>query len=147
MSSESLIIADAVAEKLRAWEYSEAKRRLLVVFQHRDLQQRRITVVPVGFESEMQSRNSDKLTVLVQIGIQQLLRGQNPDAEIEALINVERDIMRRFNRMVNLSTLNGKVVAIENNPLFDGRAVQESNLFIGIITLSVEISVTAEVPQ
>ena len=147
ITHESIIVADAVADKLKAQGYLEAQRRLCVTFKLSSFKDRKITVVPVGFEMEPESRCSDKTTVLIQIGIQQLIAGKDPDAEIAALMEVERDIVRKFNRLTGLSTLGGKVIAIDNNPVFDGLAIQESNLFIGIITLTVQLSTPAEAHQ
>lgn len=145
MTNEQLIIADAIVARLKASDYTEAERRLFVVFQLKDYKERRITVVPLGYELKPESRAFDKMTQIVQIGIQKILSGKDPDTEIAALIDVERDIVKKFNRLVDFSTLKAKVIDIENAPTFDSLMIQESNLFTGIITLTIEMLIPAEV--
>lgn len=146
ISHEAIIVADAVAARLTTNNYA-AERKLCIMYKLAELKTRKITVVPVGFEMEMESRASDKMTVLVQIGVQQILAGKDVDAEIAALMDVEREIIAKFNRLTGLSSLGGKVIAIDNNPVFDGKAILESNLFIGIITLTVQLSTAAGAQQ
>ncbi len=147
ITNEQLIIADAIVARLKAFNYTEAERKLFVVFKLSDYKERRITVVPLGYELKPNTRSTDKMTQIVQIGVQKLLSGNDVETQIETLIETERDIVKKFNRLVNFSSLKAKVVEIENAPTFDVGMIQQSNVFTGIITLTIELEIPAEVQQ
>ena len=146
ISHEAIVVADAVTTRLTTNGYA-AELKLCIMYKLAELKDRKITVVPVGFELKPANRSQDENTVLVQIGVQQILAGKDMDAEIAALMDVEREIIAKFNRLTGLSSLGGKVIAIDNNPVFDGVSIQESNLFIGIITLTVQLFTAAGAQQ
>ncbi|MDD5728829.1 MAG: hypothetical protein PHV59_09710 [Victivallales bacterium] len=145
MMNEQLLIADAIADRLKNNGYPEAERKLFITRKLKDYKTLKVTVVPLGYGLEFQNRAADDMTQTLQIGVQKLLAGNDPESEIEVLMDVERDIVKKLNRLTGISDLKAKVVGIENAPVFDALALQESNMFIGIITLTVRLLTPAEV--
>ena len=138
MAAKVVIIADAVKDALNAGEFSqafEADRTYRPARELTELATLRVTVVPRSIGDEAASRSGDATEYGIDVAVRKKLAAETAAAEADALVALCEELVSHFRR----KRLSGEVDAIcsrtENVPVFSAEHLEESNVFVSVVTL------------
>lgn len=135
-------IADAVAAELNAaaaGTFSEtfvAERRVMPVYELREMDSLKVTVVPKSVEIVGSTRAACQCDTTVDVGVQRKILTNNMDAEVASLGSLV-DQIADYLRRRPLSHLSGAFwVRVSNNPVYAVDHLMEHRVFTSVLTLT-----------
>lgn len=137
----SIEIADAVVELLNNSSAFDsdftAERKLLPVFELKDLETVKVSIVPLSAEYTLINRAALTTDYQVNIGIQKKV--SNPESELEDLIDLAESIVLYLKGKTLITTPNAYWVRTVNEPVYDRQHLSEQLVFTSIITVTYRV--------
>ena len=116
----------------------EAQRLYRPTFELEDLEGLTVSVVPKGINEEIVSRRAVREEVQVDVAVQKKLQAAD-NAEIDALVNLVREIVGFFRFRVLATCPDALWVRTENVPLYSVEHMDRYRVFTSVITLSYRV--------
>ncbi len=136
--SVSVQIADAIVSELNAGGFSlpvTAERKLLPVYDIKELHDLTISVVPGSVEIVNLSREMISQHYHIDIGVQKKI-GANIDVELEPLLSFVEEIADFLNRLKLTGAPDAVWTRTNNEPLYDPHHLQQQRLFTSLLTIT-----------
>lgn len=115
MDATLVLVADAVLEELQTHTFSQsftAERVYLPRHTPKELKDLHVTVVPAGWQSDYQSRNTTLRNCTIQVGLQKKLTSED-NAEIDPLVALAQEIEDRFREIKRLKSVESILMTVE----------------------------------
>jgi hypothetical protein len=135
-------IADAVTERLNGGTYAvpvQAVRLHQPAFTLEELASLRVSVVPRVVQIAPASRDSVTLECVVDVGVQQKLPAQQPDGEIDALLDLVESIADRL-RFARLDSFPEAVWSgIAHDPVVSAESLEQHRVFTSVLSVTYRV--------
>lgn len=132
-------IADAVTAELNSGTFTQAftaERKLLPVYELKDLVELRVTVVPKAVEITGSTRSSSQHDFAIDIGVQRKLpAGSGLDAEVQTLSGVVDQIAEFLRQRKLTAAPFAAWVSTTNDPVYAPEHLHEQRTFTSVLTL------------
>lgn len=141
MSCPEIDIAEAAVDALNGHTFSQAftaARGYLTPEAFMKSTMLKCVVMTVSLESEVDTRQADRETIVFGVALIQKLTNALP-ATIDPLIELVREV-RAFFRDKNLA--GARVMKRRSQPIYEPDFLQQQNLFVGFIEIECRILVT-----
>lgn len=135
MSAVMVQIADALVEALNGEQFSQdfvAVRRYRPLYELKDLETLRVTVVPHALTLERASRADHQVDYQVDIGVQKRVADDEASDDLMALVEEIAD----FCITLNLETPGAVCTAVENDPIYAPDHLEEMRCFTSVQTVT-----------
>jgi restriction endonuclease Mrr len=134
MSATIIALAEAVVTELNAATFSQdftALRYYTVLFELKDMETLRVSVVPRSLASTALDRSKDSYEYQIDIAIQK--RDNGTLAASDALMQLVEEIA---DHMKNITLADCRCVGVANAPIYSPDHLQEFRQFTSVLTLT-----------
>ena len=135
-------IADAVAGLINGGTYAvpvQAVRLHQPAFTLEELASLRVSVVPRTVQIAPASRESVTLECVVDVGVQQKLSAQQPDVEIDALLDLVEAIADRL-RFARLEAFPEAVWSgMAHDPVVSSESLEQHRVFTSVLSVTYRV--------
>ena len=140
MSAKIVQIADQVATELNTATFSQpftAARLFLPLFELKDLETLRVSVVPRSIGTSIHTRKQTQNDYGVDIGIQK--RVDNSDAAVDPLLFLVEEIAEFFKFQRLAGATNAVWISTENDPVYAADHRETLRVFTSVLTLTFRV--------
>lgn len=129
-------MADAMVNTLNAHDFNKpfvAERLYVPMFDLKDMKDLRVSVVPRGVDTAIESRALVKHDVMIDVAVQQKLATEG-NAEIDALMNLTQEIADHVRQRRSID--NCYWLKTENDPIYSPEHISGLRQFTSVLTFT-----------